>query len=92
MAAFAFVGLLELLNTSIRRSQDITRQLEITPFGTLPFIRTRGDVIRRRSLILLALVLIVGVGIGGLWAVNEFVKPLDLILDGVLEQLPGLGV
>jgi hypothetical protein len=89
--AFGFVVLLELLNTSIRRSQDIVRQLDITPFGTLPYIRTRGERTRRRVFILLALVLVVGTIIGGLWGISEFVMPLDLLLEKLLERVPGLG-
>lgn len=88
--AFGFVALLELLNTSIRRSQDIVRQLDITPFGTLPYIRTRGERIRRRALIVLVLVLVVATIMGGLWAISEFVMPLDLLIEKILERVPGL--
>ncbi|MEP4199310.1 MAG: lipopolysaccharide biosynthesis protein [Aliishimia sp.] len=86
--AFAFVAVLELLNTSIRRAQDITRQLDITPFGTLPFIRTRRDIIRRRIALLIILTVIAGSVVGGLWGVNEYVIPLDRALEKVLESLP----
>lgn len=89
--AFGFVALLELLNTSIRRSQDIVRQLDITPFGTLPYIQTRGERARRRVFVLLALVLVVGTIIGGLWGISEFVMPLDQLLEKILERVPGLG-
>jgi len=37
------VVLLELLSTSIRRPVDLTNALGITPFGTVPLIRTRWD-------------------------------------------------
>lgn len=90
--AMGFVVLLELLNTSIRRSQDIIRQLDITPFGTLPYIRTRRERIRRRLIILTALVCVVGGVMGGLWGINEFVVPLDQLLEKVLEQVPDLGL
>lgn len=88
--AFAFVALLELLNTSIRRSQDIVRQLDITPFGTLPYIRTRRDIIRRRILVLVALVVVVGSIFGGLWGIDTYVMPLDQVLEKILERLPQL--
>ena len=90
--AIGFVVLLELLNTSIRRSQDIVRQLDITPFGTLPYIRTRGERIRRRLIILLALVLVIGGIVGGFWAIDQFVIPLDQLIERVLEQVPALGL
>jgi uncharacterized protein involved in exopolysaccharide biosynthesis len=90
--AFGFVVLLEILNTTIRRSQDIVRQLDITPFGTLPYIRTRAERIRRRLLILSALVGVVAVIIGGLWGIDQFVIPLDRALEKIVEQLPAFGL
>lgn len=88
--AIGFVVLLELMNTSIRRSQDIVRQLDITPFGTLPYIRTRKERVRRRLLLLFALVAVVGGVLGGLWAVDQFVLPLDQLMEKLIEQVPGL--
>ena len=85
---FGFIFLLELLNTSIRRPKDIVEKLEIAPFGVLPFIRTRRDRIRRRLILTLVLLGIAGVIVGGLWAVNTYVMPLDLILKRVTDQLP----
>lgn len=88
--AMGLVVLLELMNTSIRRSQDIVRALDITPFGTLPYIRTRRERIRRRLLLLFALVCVVGGVMGGLWGINEFVMPLDQVMENIIEQVPGL--
>ena len=90
--AIALVVLLELLNTSIRRSQDIVRQLEITPFGTLPYIRTRRERIRRRLAILTALIMVVVGILGGLWGIDQFVIPLDQALEKVLELVPDIGL
>lgn len=90
--AMALIVLLEVLNTSIRRSQDIVRALDITPFGTLPYIRTREERRRRRLILTTALVGIVVIVVGGLYGVNEFVIPLDRILEKVIEQVPDLGL
>ncbi|MEL7255324.1 MAG: Wzz/FepE/Etk N-terminal domain-containing protein [Pseudomonadota bacterium] len=93
LLAIGFIALLEMLNSTIRRPQDIVRQLEITPLGTLPFIRTRRDRLRRRVLLLLILSGVAGVIVGALWGVNEYVMPIDLALEKVmnrLERLPGL--
>lgn len=90
VVSLGFVLLLELLNSAIRRPQDIVRQLEITPLGTLPFIRTRADRARRWFLILLVLCTVAAVTAGTLWAINEYFMPLDLFLEKILQRLPSI--
>ncbi len=90
LVATAFVVLLELLNTSIRRPQDIVRQLDIMPFGTLPYIRTRRDILRRRLILLFVLVGVGGAVFGALWGLNTYVMPLDLLFERILDQVPKL--
>jgi uncharacterized protein involved in exopolysaccharide biosynthesis len=79
--------LLELLNTAIRRPQDLTTKLGITPFATLPLMRTPGQVRRRRVIILAAFALVVLAIPAGLWALDTYYRPLDLLLDQVLNRL-----
>ena len=74
------VVLLELLNTAVRRPADLVNRLGITPFGTVPLIRTRFEVMRRRAIIgaafaaaLVALPVL-------LWLVHSYVTPLDLLI------------
>ncbi|WP_299733752.1 Wzz/FepE/Etk N-terminal domain-containing protein [uncultured Tateyamaria sp.] len=88
MAGFGFIVLLELLNTSIRRPKDIVQKLEITPFGVLPYIRTRRDRIRRRFALIVVLLAVAGVIVGGLWAIDTYVMPLDLLLKKIMDRLP----
>jgi len=88
--SFAFIAFLELLNSAIRRPEDIIRQLEITPLAPLPFIRTRADRIRRWILILLVLSTVAASTAGGLWAINEYYMPLDLFLQKILQRLPSI--
>lgn len=88
MMGFGFIFLLELLNTSIRRPQDIAQKLEITPFGALPYIRTRRDRIRRRLTLLLIFLSVAGVIVGGLWAIDTYVMPLDLLLLKIRDRMP----
>ncbi|MEP5948714.1 MAG: Wzz/FepE/Etk N-terminal domain-containing protein, partial [Tateyamaria sp.] len=88
MLGFGVIALLELLNTSIRRPKDIIDKLEVTPFGVLPFIRTRRDRIRRRLILTVVLGGIAGVIVGGLWAVDTYVMPLDLVLKKITDRLP----
>ncbi|MEM8633348.1 MAG: Wzz/FepE/Etk N-terminal domain-containing protein [Pseudomonadota bacterium] len=90
LLSLGFIALLELLNSAIRRPQDIVKALEITPLGTLPFIRTRADRVRRWSLILFVLLTVAAISAGGLWAINEYIMPLDLFVQKVLDRLPSV--
>ncbi|MEI4473716.1 GumC family protein [Frigidibacter sp. MR17.24] len=77
----ALVALLELLNRSIRRPVELTSKLGITPFASLPLIRTDSERRRRTAMVggVLAVV-VVGVPVM-LLLLNTYVMPLD--------QLPG---
>lgn len=81
------VILLELLNSAIRRPQDLTAKLGITPFATLPLMRTRRQLRRRRAIILLAFAVVVLAIPAGLWAVDTYYRPLDLLIDQILTRL-----
>jgi uncharacterized protein involved in exopolysaccharide biosynthesis len=85
----AMVVLLELLNKGIRRPVDLTNRLGITPFATLPYYRTRAELIRRRMIILGILAFFLIAIPVGLWVVNTYVMPLDRVL-GTLTQRLGL--
>jgi polysaccharide chain length determinant protein (PEP-CTERM system associated) len=88
---FALAGglfvLLEMLNSAIRRPQELTTALGITPFAVLSYIDTTRDRRRRR---LLWLILSGGVLLllaGALWAVQAYYLPLDLLFSRVVERL-----
>jgi uncharacterized protein involved in exopolysaccharide biosynthesis len=85
------VLLLELLNTAVRRPQDLTAKLGIAPFATLPLMRTPGQVRRRRAIILAIFAVVILAIPAGLWAVDTFYRPLDLLLNQLLNRL-GLAV
>ncbi|GGO60635.1 polysaccharide chain length determinant protein, PEP-CTERM locus subfamily [Roseovarius pacificus] len=81
-----FIFLLELLNRSIRRPVDLSNRLGITPFVSIPYIRTRRQVRTRRIIIILAL-MIVSVGIPlGLYLLHVMYLPMDLLIEKVLEK------
>ena len=80
------VALLELLNSSIRRPADLQNKLGFMTFGTLPLMRTPGQVRRRRVLIGLAF-LVVAVGVpAALWYLHTEVIPLELALERLLDE------
>ncbi len=86
------VLLLEVLNTSVRRPMDLTAKLGIAPFATLPFMRTAGQLHRRRAIIISVFAVVVLAIPIGLWALDTYYRPLDLLIDQVLNwtDLAGL--
>jgi uncharacterized protein involved in exopolysaccharide biosynthesis len=99
LTAGIFLGLgvillLEILNTSVRRPKDLTAKLGIAPFATLPLMRTSGQIRRRRGIIIAVFALIILAIPLGLWAVDTYYRPLDLLIDQALGwmDLANLGV
>lgn len=86
LAAGLFL-LLELLNTTVRRSSDINRGLDIAPLATIPCFETRADHRHRRMMQLTTLVAVLIVVPSGLWAVDTFFMPLEQLLDKVIDRL-----
>jgi uncharacterized protein involved in exopolysaccharide biosynthesis len=85
-AGFGLVLLLELMNHTIRRPSEIVAKLGITPIATLPYIRTRGEQLIRRS-ILTGGFLIVAFGIsGGLYALHVYYMPMDMLVERAIEK------
>lgn len=81
------VVLLEVLNRAVHRPADLVSQLGIQAFAAVPYIYTPGEVLRRRvtiSLVVLAVVL--GVP-AGLYAVDRYYLPLDLLVGRVLDKI-----
>lgn len=86
-AGLAFIVLMEMLNRSIRRPVDLTSKLGIQPFATVPYIRTPGEVRRKRMVIGAVLGLILVVLPITLWIVNSYYMPLDTLTTETLEQV-----
>jgi uncharacterized protein involved in exopolysaccharide biosynthesis len=87
MLGFGVVLLLELLNAGIRRPAEITAKLGVTPFATVPYMRTAAQVLRRRMMIGGAMAAaMVGIPLA-LWLVHTQVMPLDLIIDRFVAQI-----
>jgi uncharacterized protein involved in exopolysaccharide biosynthesis len=83
----ALVVLLELLNRTVRRPADLTRALQITPLGTLPYISTSSETVRRRGALLTTIALI-AIGVpAGLYFLHVEFMPLDLLADKAMTRL-----
>lgn len=81
------VALLELMRRGIRRPIDLTNGLGIAPFATLPLMRSRAEVMRRRLIVWCGLLLVLGALAAALWAVHTYYMPLDLLVEQVRRQL-----
>ena len=90
-AGIGFVVLLEMLNRSIRRPLDLSEKLGLEPFATVPYIRTAGETRRKRSLVVLALILVAVAIPAALLAIHTLYLPLDLVFSELLAKV-GLGV
>jgi polysaccharide biosynthesis transport protein len=93
-AGLGFIVLMELLNRSIRRPVELSSQLGIQPFATIPYMRTAGERRWKGSVMVLVLVLIAVAIPAGLFALHTYYMPLDLMFDGWLGEppLPGEGI
>ena len=82
----AFVVLLELLKTAVRRPAEITARMGVAPFASIPYLRTRRQVLMRRAAIGTVLVVVAVAVPAGLWLLDRHVMPLDMALDRVLNR------
>lgn len=87
LAGLALIVLLEVLNNTPRRPEDLVRRFEITPFTTVPYTRTRGQAFTQRGLKLILLLTIVTGIPAAIYAVHIYYLPLDLIADRVMNKL-----
>jgi uncharacterized protein involved in exopolysaccharide biosynthesis len=82
-----FIVLLELLNSAVQRPADLIKGLEITPLMTVPYLRTRAEIWRRRQIVFVACLAVLGGLPALLWYVNAFVTPLQPLVTAVLQQV-----
>ena len=83
----AVIVLIELLNSSIRRPQQLTNKLGITPLGTIPNIRTRWEIARRRTIMIAAFATVLIALPAAMWFIHNNITPLDTVINGVLIRL-----
>ena len=85
----ALIFLLEFLNQSIRRPVDLERHLGVTPIATLPYIRTRREVIWKRLVLIALMAVVVIGGPAVIYLVHTYFMPIDLIVEKLLERVIG---
>jgi uncharacterized protein involved in exopolysaccharide biosynthesis len=87
LAGLGLVVLLEVLNRSIRRPEDLVRALGVSPIATIPYVQTRGEVFARRGRKLIFTLLIL-VGVPAIvYAIHTFYQPLDLIAEQIMNKI-----
>ena len=87
LAGIGLIVLMEILNRSIRRPEDLIRALGISPIATLPYIQTRKEVALRRGRKLLFALIILVVVTALVYAVHTYYQPLDLIAERIMNKL-----
>lgn len=87
VAGLGLIVLLEVTNTSVRRPVDLTSKLGITAFGTVPYIWTGPQLVRRRAIITTAVLALVAGIPAGLWLIDTQVTPLQPLISRLLNRL-----
>jgi uncharacterized protein involved in exopolysaccharide biosynthesis len=85
--AVALFLILELLNRTVRRPEELQGTLGISPFVTVPFIESARRRVLRRSLRLGAVMIVLFGVPAGLWALHAYVMPLDQLSRQLLESV-----
>lgn len=86
VVAIGLAILIEMLNRAIYTPADLERRLELRPMMSIPYIRTEQDIRGRRRRIGLIVLIGTAIPLLGLWAIDQYYMPLDLVFDKVLER------
>lgn len=87
LAGLALIFIMEALNSTARRPEDIIKQLGVTPFTTIPYTHTRGQRLRQQgSKLIVILVILIGIP-AAVYAVHLYYLPLDLIADRIMNKM-----
>ncbi|MEI4233965.1 GumC family protein [Roseovarius sp. D22-M7] len=87
VAGLALVLLIELLNRTARRPEDIISRIGVRPLATIPYMYSRGEVVGKRALRATVYVtILVGVPVA-VYAVHMYYLPLDLLADKLMNRL-----
>jgi uncharacterized protein involved in exopolysaccharide biosynthesis len=77
----------EMLNRSIRRTRDLASVIDPHLLVPIPYIKTKGEIRARRLKVASSLLVLVTVVGGGMFAVDTYVRPLDLLWTSVVARL-----
>lgn len=84
LLGLALVVLLELLDRSIRRPEELVSKLGITPLATIPYFEAVGQPRRWGRIVLFgAILLAIPVAI---YAIHTYYQPFDLIVERIINK------
>jgi len=87
MAGLALVVLIELLNRTARRPEDIVNRIGVRPLVTIPYLHSRGEVVwKRMAKAVIYLAILVGLP-AAVYAVHLYYLPLDLLADRAMNKI-----
>ena len=87
LAGIGLVVLIEFLNRTARRPEDIVSRIGVRPLATIPYMHSRGEVFRRRLVKgILYLTILVGLP-AAIYAVHLYYLPLDLLADRAMNRI-----
>ncbi|KJS44653.1 MAG: hypothetical protein VR71_05455 [Roseovarius sp. BRH_c41] len=87
LAGIGLIVLIEVLNRTARRPEDIVNRIGISPLATIPYMRSRSEIVWKRLIkITLYLVILVGIPVA-VYAVHLYYLPLDLLADRVMNKI-----
>ncbi|MGX0978392.1 polysaccharide chain length determinant protein (PEP-CTERM system associated) [Roseovarius sp. MBR-51] len=87
LAGIGLIVLIELLNRTARRPEDIVNRIGIRPLATIPYMRSRSEIFWKR-LIKITIYLVILVGLpAAIYAVHLYYLPLDLLADRAMNKI-----
>lgn len=87
LAGLVLVYLLEFLNRTPRRPEDIVARFDVMPIATIPYVATRRQLVLERGFkILVTLAILLGIP-AAIWTVHEYWMPLDVFADKLMNQI-----
>jgi len=89
MAGVGSVVAAEVLNGSVRSSRDLFSVADPHLVSSIPYIATKAELARQKTLLRLGIIGLLPVAMFGLAAVHLFVKPLDELWSTMLARLLG---
>jgi polysaccharide chain length determinant protein (PEP-CTERM system associated) len=83
---FGLMVLAEMLNPALYTARDLERRLNLSPVVTIPYIRTRGEEMRRRWLFRLSVFGVLLLLPLALLLIDQYYLPLSVLIERVLER------